>query len=273
MESVVLSIGVPMYNCQRFIVESINSILNQSYHNFEIIITDDGSSDNSVKIVESFKDSRIRLIVDNENKGISFRINQQVNLARGEYFVRMDADDIMHPHRLKKQLNVLKNHPEIDVLGTNAYSIDEYSKVVGIRLDPNTGSELLKVENFIHPTIMAKTQWFKNNPYDEKAVRIEDAELWMRTIKENNFMIIVEPLLYYREFGDRYFIKYFKGLKSLIYLIKKHKFSLESICFCVNYVMSSFRSFSYYILDNEITMIKKRNKVLYKDSKLISEKK
>ena len=180
----------------------------------ELILVDDGSKDNSFKIAKQYEqqDKRIRVISDGLNRKLPARLNQIIREAKGKYIARMDADDIMHPQRLQRQFEILENHPNIDVLGTNAYVIDENNLVFGIRYKNHVG--LSKVEHFIHPTIMGKKQWFLDNPYDEKAIRIEDAELWYRTKSFSNFMITNEPLLFYREFGNNYYKKYFQICKN-----------------------------------------------------------
>ena len=134
----------------------------------------------------------------------------------------MDADDIMHPDRIKKQLEILEKYPEIDVLGSNAYSIDDDNKVQGIRIKTNYKTpEIIATNSFIHPTVIAKTDWFRANPYDAKAIRCEDDELWRRTSDHSVFRISTEPLLFYREYGSNYYKKYFKSLRGHLYIFRK----------------------------------------------------
>ena len=175
----MVTIGLPVYNVERWIGEAIESILAQTYKDWELIVTDDGSSDESVKcIVERIKcdDERIRIIADGKHLGISARINQQVALARGEYFARMDADDVMLSHRLKTQVEYLMKHPEVDVCGTSA---GEWT--------------------FIHPSVMGRTEWFREHPYRAECDGCEDWDLWTRTRKSSNFGFLQEPLIIYRK--------------------------------------------------------------------------
>lgn len=217
-----ISIGIPIYNAEAYLAESIKSVLAQTYSYWELMLVDDGSTDGSLKIAHDFaaKDKRIRVVSDGLNKKLPKRLNQIIREAKGDYIARMDADDIMHPQRLQRQFEILENNPNIDVLGTNAYVIDENNLVFGIRYKNQVG--LSKVEHFIHPTIMGKKQWFLDNPYDEKAIRIEDAELWYRTKQFSNFMMTNEPLLFYREFGNNYFKKYFQANDSAIHILNKY---------------------------------------------------
>ena len=125
MNTPLVTIGIPCYNVGRFIALSIKSVLAQTYTNFELIITDDGSTDNTVDEIRKFNDSRIIMIVDGENHGISYRLNQQIDMAKGYIFIRMDGDDIMFPNRVEKQVKYLQEHPNIDVVGTGAVIIDD----------------------------------------------------------------------------------------------------------------------------------------------------
>ena len=181
----MVTIGLPVYNGEQWLMESLNSIINQTYTDWELIVTDDGSTDESVKcivegikcIVESqkVKEERIRVIADGKHLGISARINQQVAMARGQYFARMDADDVMLPDRLALQVKYLQEHPEVDVCGTYA------------------GKWI-----FIHPSVMGKTDWFRSNPYRTECDGCEDWDLWLRTKDCSIFEFIDTPIIYYR---------------------------------------------------------------------------
>ncbi|MGL5269675.1 MAG: glycosyltransferase family 2 protein, partial [Selenomonadaceae bacterium] len=115
-----VSIGLPFYNDEKTLRYTIQSILLQSYTDWELILLDDGSTDGSLAIAKSIKDKRVRVVSDNENKGLAVRLNEIANLANGQYLARMDADDLMHPDRIKEQVLFLEENPEIDVVGTNA---------------------------------------------------------------------------------------------------------------------------------------------------------
>lgn len=191
-----ISVGIPFFNAEKFLPKAIESVINQSHQNWELLLVDDGSNDGSLEIARRFErqDNRIKVFYDGKNKGLAARLNELSKLSSGDYIARMDADDIMHPKRIDRQLEILVSNPHIDVLGTNVYTIDENNLVFGRRFNKTEG--LQKVEHFIHPTIMAKKQWFLDNPYDEKAIRIEDTELWYRAKHHSDFMILNEPLLF-----------------------------------------------------------------------------
>ncbi|GAE64705.1 glycosyltransferase [Chryseobacterium indologenes] len=197
----LVTIGIPVFNAEKFIFKSIQSILNQTYQNFELIITDDGSTDKTLKIIEFFKDSRIKVIADGMNRGISFRLNQQINLAQGKYFVRMDADDIMFPDRIEKQVKFLENNKKIDVVGTSVVVLDDEDHIIGYReaILLNEYTDLFNKILFNHPTVAGRIEFFKKFLYSEDLAGVEDADLWIRSFPSSNFDIIKEPLLFYRD--------------------------------------------------------------------------
>ncbi|MEK5754856.1 glycosyltransferase family 2 protein [Acinetobacter variabilis] len=259
----VISIGIPFYNAEKYLKFAIQSVMNQSYKNWELILVDDGSIDNSLKIAQEFahKDIRIRVICDGKNRQLPYRLNQLIKESKGKFIARMDADDIMHPLRLEKQLEVLREYSDIDVLGTNAYVIDENNLVFGRRYKRVEGLE--KVDGFIHPSIMGKKSWFLDNPYDEKAIRIEDAELWYRAKHHSNFMIMYEPLLFYREFGQYYYKKYFLANISKKYILQKYNYS----SFWRNFFrLNKIKGKIYYLanlFNQEQRLINKRNQIVF----------
>jgi len=244
-----VTIGLPVYNAEAFIGDCMRSILNQTYKDFILIIVNDGSSDKSMEIVKSFSDDRIKVIDDGENKGLPYRLNQISNITDTKYLARMDADDIMHYDRLEVQLNLLEDNNHIDVLGASAYSIDDKNVIQGLKSSDN--NELVKVTSFIHPTIIGKTEWFKNNNYDEKAIRIEDAELWDRTKVSSTFYQINTPLLFYREFGGEYYKRYKKAINSFFYVsykfLSNNNYSLSVKYFLKGLLIFPLKVTIYYI--------------------------
>lgn len=220
----MVTIGLPFYNAEKYLALAIESVLQQTYTDWELLLLDDGSTDNSLSIAQSYaqKDSRIKVISDGKNKNLAARLNELPSLAQGLYLARMDADDIMHPARIERQLAVLGTHPEIDVLGTNAYIINDENAVIGTRYPLTPENTLTRVKSFIHPTIIAKKQWFLANPYDTKALRMEDAELWYCTFSKYYFVRLNEPLLFYREVGNNYYKKYFLAQQSKAYIFSKY---------------------------------------------------
>lgn len=256
-----VTVAIPVYNAERFLEKAVSSVLAQTFQDFELWIVDDGSTDSSMAIAEQFlTDKRVKVFSDGKNSALSLRLNSIAKEVKTEYLVRMDADDIMHPQKIEKQLEILINHPEIDVLGTNAYSIDENNHVVGRRYDlPD--DELSNQVSVIHPTVMAKTSWFRENPYDPKALRVEDTDLWLKSREHSVIKTIGEPLFFYREIGNQYYKKYFQGFGGVFYLLKKNLFSSRYVWFCLRYFIASFIYCIYYIVGKEHVLIQNRNQI------------
>ncbi len=196
-----VTIGIPFYNAERFLHLAIKSVLNQRFTDFELILSNDGSTDNSLKTALSFNDPRIKIITDGQNRGIAYRLNEQISMANGEYFARMDADDIMHPERIQIQYEHLRNDPMMDVVGSSAAIIDDNNKIIGYRNSTihNDIEQVFRHVCFIHPTITGKTEWFKKYGYIESLKGVEDYDLWIRSFMQSSFYAIDKPLLFYRD--------------------------------------------------------------------------
>ncbi|MET3035647.1 glycosyltransferase family 2 protein [Chryseobacterium sp. NRRL B-14859] len=256
-----VTIAIPIYNSEKYLEEAILSVLRQTYDDFELWLVDDGSTDASVEIAAKFLyDKRVKVLSDDKNLGLAVRLNEIAKMVETEFLARMDNDDIMHPDKIKKQLDIFESIPEIDVLGTNAYSIDENNMVVGKRYNLSD-SQLVKVDRFIHPTVMARTVWFRNNPYDPNALRVDDTDLWIRKKNTSVFKVIGEPLFFYREVGNKYYQKYFKGIPGMWYILKKNKFSFDYFIFSAKYLLSCVVYFIFYLFGKESILIQNRNEV------------
>lgn len=199
-----VSIGLPFYNSQHTLPDAIRSVFAQTFQDWELILVNDGSTDDSLRIAQSVNDPRVRVVSDSLNRGLAFRLNQLSHLARGTYLVRMDADDLMHPERLATQVAFLEANPTVDLVGSAVYTIDPASQVVGMRGTEPLDSRLAMVIKrglFVHPTVTARTTWFRRNPYDDSLayVRSEDLEFWCRTCQRSVFAKLAKPLLFYRE--------------------------------------------------------------------------
>lgn len=198
----LVTIGIPCYNVGKFISLSIKSVLMQTYTNFELIITDDGSTDNTIDEIRKFKDSRIKLIVDGENHGISYRLNQQIDMAKGYIFIRMDSDDIMFPNRVEEQVKYLQENPNVDVVGTGAVIIDNDNNIIGLRqgaISVKHPEDAINNSVFIHPTVAGRLSFFKKYKYDDELSGVEDKDLWCRGLQDSIFDIMQKPLLFYRD--------------------------------------------------------------------------
>ncbi len=197
-----ISIGIPFKDPGPYFELALKSVFAQTYNDWELILVDDGSTDDSLSLARALKDTRVRVYSDGINRGLSVRLNQIAELAQAPYCARMDADDVMHPERIAKQYKVLCNSNGNTVAGTAAYSINTRSQVVGgkpVPMKPLSGFGVR--HSFVHPSIAASTAWFRRNPYSTKScyLRGEDAELWCRTKSNSEFVHLPEKLLFYRE--------------------------------------------------------------------------
>ena len=176
--------------------------------NFELIIINDGSTDESLKIIHSFEDKRIQIIDNQLNKGIAYSLNNGIELAKGKYIARMDADDIAMPNRLERQIAFLEKNPSIDLIGCSVEIIDSLGKSNGydIRDYSHEMIECLLIFTcpLYHPTVMGKKEVFKNLKYDTRADILEDWELWTRVVKEYNVINTPDILLKYRQHKDNF---------------------------------------------------------------------
>jgi glycosyltransferase involved in cell wall biosynthesis len=200
--AVSVSIGIPFWNARPTLGDAIRSVLAQTFTDWELLLVDDGSSDGSIDIARVFRDARIRLLSGGVNRGLPDRLNQITALARGRYLARMDADDLMHPERLERQVRFLEANPRVDLVDTAMCTIDENYEPLGIRGDGPLNCDpraILKFGLLLHPTVTGRTSWFRENPYDARFVRAEDKELWARTWRKTVFGRLREPLFFYRE--------------------------------------------------------------------------
>lgn len=202
----LVSIGLPFYNAEDTIGLAIRSVFAQTIDDWELTLLDDGSTDDSARIAASVGDSRVRLVRDGRNRGLTARLNELTALSHGRYIARMDADDIMHPERLARQLAVFERHPGVNVVVSASYLMDSQEEVYGVdSIAPlGEGREMyLRATNtwFAHPTVTARAGWMQENLYDERFRLGQEKELFCRTYDQIGFAKVAAPLLFYREAG------------------------------------------------------------------------
>jgi glycosyltransferase involved in cell wall biosynthesis len=202
---ILVSIGMPVYNCAETVDQAIRSILNQTTDDWQLIVIDDGSTDDTYERVISFDDPRIFCVRCNENRGLPTRLNECVGIARGKYFARMDGDDIAYPDRLKKQVEYLECHPQVDLLAAGCIVFRGQGEAYGLRRSTRLMSHsaasgnALSGPHLAHPTWMGRIEWFRRNPYRARFVGTEDRELLIRTRHVSTFAVLPDVLLGYRE--------------------------------------------------------------------------
>lgn len=217
MKDPLVTIAIPFFNNRSTIAEAVKAVFAQTYEEWELILLNDGSTDGSLEIVEQIRDPRVKIISDGKNRGLIYRLNQIPVLATGSFLARMDADDLMAPGRIARQVAYMVAHPETDLIDTGTYTIDEKGNPCGIRgLDAINYSpvSVLKKTMLLHASILGKKEWFLNNKYDSGYERAEDYELWCRTFRYSRFARISEPLYIVRE-GKVNLINYRKSLRSV----------------------------------------------------------
>jgi len=200
MEKPKITVLMPVYNCEKYLREAIESILNQTFPDFELLIINDGSADKSVEIIESYNDPRIRLIHNEQNQGLIATLNKGLDLCTGEYIARMDADDISLPTRLEKQVKFLESNPDIAICGALIKTFGNVnSSIFRYPEDHESIKSTLIFKNSIaHPSIMMKKSAIKGLYFDPSFKHAEDYELWIRASKYLKLFNIQEVLLLYR---------------------------------------------------------------------------
>lgn len=225
----LISVIMAVYNGDKYLSESIQSVLDQTYSNFEFIIINDGSFDKTGEILERFAklDKRIR-IIEQENKGLAQSLNAGIQRAKGEFIARMDDDDICYPNRLEVQSRILLNNSNIGVCHSLFGLIDSEGKAIvfrkhtGFRFSSLQTQWTLLWRNCIcHPSVMIRHDILKkhNFLYDVTVI-CQDYELWCRLIDVTDFFVIQEPLLLLRKHSDsvssRYNEKYLAEFSGVI---------------------------------------------------------
>ncbi len=197
-----ISVIMAVYNGEKYLKEAVESILNQTFRDFEFLIVDDGSTDETLKILEEYgeRDERIRVIRNSENIGLTKSLNKAIKLAKGKYIARMDADDVSLPERLEKQLAFMEKNPEVGLLGTACYEINSKGEIVGDKFHPSSDKELkktlIKRNPFSHPSVMLRREVFDRvGLYQESIPLAQDHELWFRVVRDYKAANLLFPLV------------------------------------------------------------------------------
>jgi glycosyltransferase involved in cell wall biosynthesis len=202
----IVSIVVAFYNAERYLREAIESIVAQTFSDFEFVIVDDGSRDGSLAILRAYeaRDQRFK-IISRPNKGLTVSLNEALGVCRGEFIARMDADDVAAPERFAKQIAFLRSHPDVVVVGGSVELIDPYGVHIGIVNYPPDHEEidkrLLTGEGGVlpHPATMLRTAAVRQvGNYREQYNNSEDLDLWLRLAEIGRVANLPEVVLKYR---------------------------------------------------------------------------
>ena len=200
-----VSVILPVYNAEKYLKEAIDSILNQTFTDFELLLINDGSTDGSEQIIQSYKDGRIVSISNNVNNGLIYSLNRAIDIANGEYIARMDADDISLPERLERQISYLEEN-EVAILATTVKLIDENGNALPDWIDDIQNIRPQEIKNFLskdnclaHPTVMGRSSVFKKYRYNYTQKYSEDYDLWLRIVADGlTIEKLKGPLLVHR---------------------------------------------------------------------------
>ena len=198
-----VSVIMPAYNAEKYIKEAIDSILNQTFGDFEFIILNDCSKDATEEIILSYQDDRIVYVKNEENMGVAATLNRGLELAKGEYIARMDSDDISLPERFALQVAYMDGHPECGICGSNTLLFGqgkENELFCFAQEDAAIRTDMLFNSSFAHPSVMLRRSVLDQYGlrYDCSFERVEDYELWDRLLTVSKGYNIQKPLLRYR---------------------------------------------------------------------------
>ena len=199
----MVTVALAVLNGGEVLEHAVRSVMNQSWPHWELLLLDDGSTDEAVDCLPFLADPRIVVIRDGQNRGLASRLNQAVGMAEGKYFARMDHDDICHPERFARQVAFLDGHPEVDLLATQCLTMDEHERLVGRLPSAINHSDICRRpwQGFYmaHPSWMGRTEWFRRNVYQDPAPYCcEDQELLLRARYSSCYHTLPEHLLAYR---------------------------------------------------------------------------
>ena len=225
-----ISVIMSVYNGERYVSEAIESILNQTFADFEFIIVNDGSTDGSLEIIQTYNDTRIRLLNNETNLGIPRSSNKALEQARAQYIARMDADDVSVPNRFELQLKYFEEHPQTALVGTDIYTIDDAGKVLWeIRFPSNLSRSLLLQGNKIcHGSIMFKKEIIDRlGMYNELFAYSVDYELYLRIAQYYNVSNLNTPLYKWRAHSGN--ISFVQRREQILYAILARKLAQNEL--------------------------------------------
>jgi len=198
----LVTIGLPVYNPGPFLSYAIRSVFAQTYPSWELVVVDDGSTDGSLERLRRIEDPRVRVLTDGKRRGLAYRLNQILEEASGDFIARMDADDLMDPRRLERQVAYLLENPGLDAATTGAYMIDQRNQPFALwpARQPSL-QDVLSWGGYLHASLLARRDWYQKNPYSLEYPRAEDREFFVRTWNTATIGVLAEPLYFYRWFG------------------------------------------------------------------------
>lgn len=271
----LISVVIPVFNARPYLRLAVLSIIAQSFKDWELFVIDDGSTDGGLESILDISDDRIYFFQDNENKGISTRLNQALDLARGIYFARMDADDISFPDRFASQLATLTQDPALDLVAARVITINSENQFVDFFPSAIEHSAICSRPwrgfHFPHPTWMGRTEWFRRHRYAIPGpFRCEDQELLLRSYSESKFRTVDKILLAYRlpvavDFRKRLLTRRATYSFQCQYFLRLERwldFGLATVCFVLKIVVDVCGVRRRKMLADDCAMSKRWTEVL-----------
>ncbi len=254
----IVTVAMSVLNGGDYLQLAVQSIVEQTFQDWELLILDDGSTDGAIDTLLSLGDPRISVIRDGQNKGLSARLNQAIDMARGRYLARMDHDDVSHPNRLTEQVAFLEEHPHVDLVATKCVTINELHQPLGALPFASNHQDICARPwmgfPMPHPSWMGRVSWFRRHYYqDPPPYCCEDNELLLRAHEISAYHAIETTLLAYRVRSHSPWHKMWRTRKAMLaeqinYFTRKRKFGFAALSCVVTFlrVMRDLRNEAFY---------------------------
>jgi glycosyltransferase involved in cell wall biosynthesis len=215
-----VSVIMPVFNSDKYLRESIDSTIHQTFSNFELIIINDGSEDDSEKIIKSFADARIRYIKHPENKGLIYTRNEALRLSNGQYIAFLDSDDIAIPQRIERQVAFLESNPDFGMVGSWVKTIDENGIVINNCIKHTAKPEVIPVillfkNYFTTSSVMVRKSCLPDAPFDQDFPIAEDYNLWIKIAERSKVWNLQEVLTCYRLHNENIHKQLYQKMREL----------------------------------------------------------
>ncbi|WP_426350476.1 glycosyltransferase [Alloiococcus sp. CFN-8] len=269
----LVSICIPTYNSANFLERTLDSVLKQSYKNLEIVIVDDCSQDNTVEIVKKYTDPRVRLYINDKNKGLTGNWNRSVEEASGEYIKLLCADDIIYEHCVEKEVEAFKDNPIVSMVVSNTHIVNSQDKITlkqkklsreGVYSGKTLAKKSIRFKNYYGApcsTLFKKELFQRIGGFDNALKLIPDFDLWLRLSYEGDIYFIDEYLSAFRVHSVSNTNKLMNGGKDTyaeehILMVKKHmdynKIPLSSLDLWIHKLSRKIRSFMLAVFVNKL---------------------
>lgn len=279
----LVSILLPVYNRPN-VIKTIDTVIKQTYKKIELIIVDNASTDSTVNEIRNIKDDRIKIYINEVNKGQTFSLNRGLTLCNGKYIARIDSDDLMMPTRIEKQVAFLESHPDYIICGSNVTIIDDYDNKIGTFSYCENDDAIRFYSTyfcpFAHPAVMMRTNIIIENgvKYDLAYSMAEDYDMWVRILQFGKGYNIQECLTQYRQGKSNDSVKYHnqmkhEGFQIMRYIANKcswSNYSVDAYCRLIDSAEKPNKSMleNIYVMSKWIIYFKKNTKKQHIDYKI-----